>query len=70
MRTPRQEPPTVAVKEEEQDTVNEPINRPKFFTGELPQNTIVDISAHNRPDQTAFIEAVNQPPRGMKKIWI
>ena len=58
----RQEAPPIAVKEEDQETVNEPINRPTFFTGELPQNTIVDISALNRPDQTAFIQAVNQPP--------
>ena len=67
VRTPRQETPAVAVKEEEPDGVNEPVKRPTFFTGELPQNTIVDISALNRPDQTAFIEAVNQPPRGYEE---
>ena len=63
----RQEPPTVAVKEEEQETAIEPVRRPTFFTGDLPQNTIVDISALNRPDQTAFIEAVNQPLRGYEE---
>ena len=67
VRTPRQETPAVAVKEEEPEGGNEPVNRPTYFTGELPQNTIVDISALNRPDQTAFIEAVNQPPRGYEE---
>ena len=67
VRAPTQEPPAVAVKEEEQDNVNEPVNRPEFFTGELPQNTIVDISALNRPDQAVFIEAVNQPPVGYEE---
>ena len=60
----RQETPAVEVKEEDQETVSEPINRPTFSTGELPQNSIVDISAFNHPDQTAFIEAVNKPPSG------
>ena len=64
VRTPMQEPPAVAVKEEESDGGNEPVKGPTFFTGELPHNTVVDISALNRPDQAAFIEAVNQPPRG------
>ena len=62
--TPRQETPAVTVKEEEPDGGSEPVKRPTFFTGDLPQNTIVDISSLNRPDQTAFSEAVNQPPRG------
>ena len=67
VRTPRQETPAVAVKEEEPDGGNEPVRRPTFFTGELPHNTVLDISALNRPDQTAFIEAVDQPPRGYEE---
>ena len=49
---------------EDQETVSEPINRLTFFTGEIPRNSIVDISAFNRPDQTAFVEAVNKPQSG------
>ena len=61
---PSLEPAAVAVKEEESEGTSEPIRRPDFFTGELPLNTIVDISAFNRPDQTAFIRAANAPPSG------
>ena len=63
-RVPTQAPPTVEVKEEEQEMVMEPVKRPMFFTGDLPHNTIVDISSLNRPDQVPFGEAANQPPRG------
>ena len=65
--TPPTPEPAVAVKEEESEAVTEPIKRPTFFTGDLPLNTIVDISAFNRPDQTAFTEAVNTPPTGYEE---
>ena len=57
----------IAVKEEEPEGTTEPIRRPAFFTGDLPLNTIVDISAFNRPDQTAFTKAVNTPPSGYEE---
>ena len=57
----------IAVKEEDSEGTSEPVRTPSFFTGELPQNAIVDISAFNRPDQTAFIEAVNKPPLGYEE---
>ena len=64
---PTLEPVAIAVKEEESEGTTEQIRRPEFFTGELPQNTIVDISAFNRPDQSAFVEAVNRPPPGYEE---
>ena len=64
---PTPEPAAIAVKEEESESTSEPIRRPSFFTGELPQNAIVDISAFNRPDQAVFIEAVNKPPLGYEE---
>ena len=66
-RTPTVEPTAVAVKEEESEGATEPIRRPEFFTGELPHNTIVDVSAFNRPDPSAFAEAVNKPPDGYEE---
>ena len=61
---PTLEPVAVTVKEEESEGTAEQIRRPDFFTGDLPLNTVVEISAFNRPDQSAFIEAVNVPPPG------
>ena len=46
VRAPTPEPSAIAVKEEESESMSEPIRRPTFFTGELPQNAIVDISAY------------------------
>ena len=63
---PTPEPAAIAVKEEESEGTSEPVRRPSFFTGELPQNAIVDISL-NRPDQAAFIEVVNKPPLGYEE---
>ena len=60
------EPTAIAIKEEESEGRIEPVSRPMFFTGELPRNAIVDISAFNRPDQTAFMDAVNKPPIGFE----
>ena len=67
VRAPTPEPATIAVEEEESESTSEPMRRPSFFTGELPQNAVVDISAFNRPDQTVFIEAVNKPPLGYEE---
>ena len=64
---PTLEPAVVAVKEEESEGTSEPIRKPSFFTGDLPINAIVDISAFNRPDQKAFSEAVNKPPLGYEE---
>ena len=65
--TPTSAPAAVAVKEEESEDTSEPIRRPPFFTGEIPHNAIVDLSAFNRPDQSAFIQAVNKPPPGYEE---
>ena len=67
VRPSTSEPTAIAVKEEESESMTEPVSRPKFFTGELPRNAIVDVSAFNRPDQTAFMEAVNKPPVGFEQ---
>ena len=61
------EPKAVAVKEEEPEGRIEPVSRPMFFTGDLPRNAIVDITAFNRPDQTTFINAVKKPPIGFEQ---
>ena len=64
---PTLEPAAIAVKEEESEGTTEQVRRPEFFTGDLPPNTVVEISAFNRPDQSAFIEAVNRPPPGYEE---
>ena len=64
---PSLEPPAIAVKEETSEVTSEPIRRPAFFTGDLPINSVVELSAFNRPDQTAFTQAVNRPPPGYEE---
>ena len=57
----------IAVKEEESEGTTEQVRSPEFFTGDIPQNAVVELSAFNRPDQTAFTEAVNVPPPGYEE---
>ena len=64
---PTLETTAIAVKEEESEGTTEQVRRPEFFTGDLPLNAVVELSAFNRPDQSAFIEAVNIPPPGYEE---
>ena len=64
---PPQETTAIAIKEEESEGTTEQVRKPEFFTGDLPQNAVVELSAFNRPDQSAFIEAVNTPPPGYEE---
>ena len=59
---PAVETAAIAVKEEELEGTTEPVKKPEFFTGDIPPNAIVELPAFNRPDQSAFTEAVNVPP--------
>ena len=61
---PAVETAAIAVKEEELEGTTEPVRKPEFFTGDIPPNAIVELPAFNRPDQSAFTEAVNVPPPG------
>ena len=61
---PKPATPPAEVKEEEEDPAMDLVNVPAHFTGELPRNSVVELSCFNRPDPEPLIEALKKPPSG------
>ena len=63
----RQGTSPMEVKEEEQESLVPAINKPTFFTGELPRNSVMEMSCFNRQDQEPLVEALKKPPPGYEE---
>ena len=54
----------VEVKEEEHEAVMPSVKAPTYFTGELPRNSVVEMSCFNRFNQEPLIGALKRPLPG------